>query len=127
MMAAIRDGRREDLDAVAAIQHSSPEAAQWDPHDYLAYDFRVAVVGEALAGFIVLRHLAADEHEILNLAVAPEFRRNGAARRLVRAVLEGLKGFIFLELRESNRAALALYQSLGFQQVNRRLEYYRHP
>jgi [ribosomal protein S18]-alanine N-acetyltransferase len=127
MMPVIRPGGPEDLDAVEAIQYCSPEAARWDPPDYLAYDFRVATIGGKVAGFLVVRRVAPDECEILNLAVAPEHRRKGVARALVEAAIQDRRDTFFLEVRESNTAAQAFYKSMGFQGVSRRREYYQSP
>ena len=74
---------------------------------------------------------AADEGEILNLAVAPAGRRRGLGRALVEAMLEALRtrGIrqVYLEVRESNSSARALYASRGFKEVGRRKAYYRRP
>jgi ribosomal-protein-alanine N-acetyltransferase len=64
----------------------------------------------------------------LNLAVDPSFRRQGIARRLLDQVLGSAPGSEwFLEVRESNIAALNLYKELGFQLSGRREDYYRDP
>lgn len=123
----MRAGTSADLDAVATIQLASPEAAQWEPKDYLQYDLRVALVNGEIAAFLVSRTLTAGESEILNLAVAPEHRRRGVARGLVEAWLRGVKGDVFLEVRASNEAAQKFYKSLGFQVVSVRSEYYSSP
>jgi ribosomal-protein-alanine N-acetyltransferase len=122
----IRRGRPEDLPAIAAIQSGSPEASQWNPADYLAYDLRVAEFPEGVVGFLVVR-VVEDEAEVLNLAVAPDFRRRGVARTLLRSLLEGFCGVVFLEVRESNLAARNIYQVLGFSEVSRREGYYDSP
>jgi len=122
----IRQGRAEDLPAIAAIQQASPEAAHWDPADYLNYDLRVAVWQEEVAGFLVVRAIG-DEAEILNLAVAPRFRRLGIARELLRSFLERFRGTVFLEVRESNAVAQRAYEATGFKEVNRRERYYASP
>ncbi len=127
MSTQIRPGQPSDLPAVAAIQSASPEASLWNPEDYLSYDFRVATLQDCLAGFLVTRTVADGEREILNLAVAPEFRRQGVARDLVRSFLEELNGAVYLEVRASNSAARNLYKSLGFQEVTVRKEYYDSP
>jgi ribosomal-protein-alanine N-acetyltransferase len=66
--------------------------------------------------------------EVLNIAVIPEYRRMGLARRLVGLVL-GISRALgakkaFLEVREGNRAARALYEGAGFEQVGLRKGYY---
>jgi ribosomal-protein-alanine N-acetyltransferase len=122
----VRRGEPEDLPAVAAIQAASPEAARWNPADYLTYDLRVAECGGEAAGFLVAREVAG-EAEILNLAVAPRFRRRGMARELLRSLVNSFKGPIFLEVRESNKAARLTYQAIGFKEVARRSCYYDSP
>jgi ribosomal-protein-alanine N-acetyltransferase len=126
-MTAIRRGGAEDLEAVAAIQQASPGAARWNVADYLDQDFRVAMVGNRIAGFLVARALAADEREILNLAVAPEFRGKGVARALLDQAFEAFRGSVFLEVRESNRVAQEFYKSLGFKELSKRTGYYDSP
>lgn len=121
----LRPAAREDLAAVAAIQSASPEAAQWDPAEYLAYEFVVAVRGKQIAGYAVARRLAEGETELLNLAVHPAFRRGGIGRRLVIEITFRHSGDLWLEVRESNFAARNLYKSLGFTESGQRPEYYR--
>jgi len=74
---------------------------------------------------------AADEGEILNLAVAPDGRRRGLGRELVRATIDALTERevrqVYLEVRESNAPARALYATFGFKEVGRRQQYYRRP
>ena len=60
-----------DLDAVEAIQRSSPEAAQWKSADYLNYQSWVAKFDNQIAGFLVVRQIAPDEAEVLNLPYPP--------------------------------------------------------
>src|SRR5664279_6571172 len=123
-MTAIRPGGADDLDAVAAIQEASPGAARWKVGDYLEQDFRVAIDGNRIVGFLVARTLAADEREILNLAVAPDFRRQGVARALIDCALQSFRGSVFLEVRESNRVAQKFYKLLGFKELSKRTGYY---
>jgi ribosomal-protein-alanine N-acetyltransferase len=123
----IRRGGPGDLAQVALIQAASPEAAQWDVADYLQYDFRVSVRGIRVAGFVVSRALAEGETELLNLAVAPGFRRQGVARKLVESLLAESPGVVYLEVRESNRAARKFYNHMGFQEVSSRPGYYQDP
>ncbi len=78
-------------------------------------------------GFLVARTLAADEREILNLAVAPDFRRKGVARELLASAFKGFRGGVFLEVRESNGVAQEFYKSLGFKELSKRPGYYDSP
>jgi ribosomal-protein-alanine N-acetyltransferase len=125
--AVIRRGEPPDLAPVAVIQAASPEAAQWAPADYLRYDFRVSVCGIRVAGFLVSRALVEGEIELLNLAVAPEFRRRGVARKLVESLLAESPGVVYLEVRESNQSARKFYNHMGFQEVGSRSGYYQAP
>ncbi len=117
----------DDLDAIHRIQSAAPEASQWDPASYLDWDCRVAELSGDVLGFVVLRRTAPDELEILNLAVAPNARRQGVGRVLVAEALRDIRGRCFLEVRESNTAAIALYRSVGFGELAVRPEYYDDP
>ena len=110
-------------------------ADPWSTQDFrdcLASDavFLVAENADQVAGYVVAID-AADEGEILNLAVAPQGRRRGLGRALVERVLDVLseRGArqIYLEVRESNAPARRLYAAHGFREVGRRKEYYRRP
>lgn len=72
-----------------------------------------------------------DQSELGNVAVAPEARSGGIGRALVEAVLERVRGRgareCFLEVRESNQVAQALYREMGFEVVGRRKAYYALP
>jgi ribosomal-protein-alanine N-acetyltransferase len=117
----VRAATAADLSAIRGIQERAPEAAQWLPEDN---EILIAEVDGAAAGFLVWRATAPDEFEILNLAVDPEFRRRGIARGL----LAGLpRGSVFLEVRESNHGARALYQGAGYEEVGKRAGYYLDP
>ena len=116
-----------DHSAIQSIQHSSPDAAHWDLTGYPADSTWVAEVGGAIVGFLAARSLSAGEFEVLNLAIAPEWRRYGIAVRLIDYALRSLPGCWFLEVRESNQPARLLYAKLGFQPVGRRVAYYHDP
>lgn len=122
----IREAREADLEAIDAIQASSPEAARWKQSDYLKFDCRVAEQGNRIVAFLVTRRTGPGEAEILNLAVHPTYRRRGIARALLYDVLAN-PGDWFLEVRESNLPAVELYRSLGFQVVGVRPSYYTTP
>lgn len=79
-------------------------------------------------GFL-LAQCAAGESEIINLAVAPEARRQGIGAALMghamaRARADGAQA-MFLEVAADNEAARALYEREGFKQVGIRHDYYR--
>jgi ribosomal-protein-alanine N-acetyltransferase len=120
----IRAATLADLPAIAAIQAASPEASAWNPLDYICSVAESA--GEVIA-FLVTRETAPGEREILNLAVHPSRRRDGIAKMLVQNALTGSEANWYLEVRESNVAAIALYTSLGFKRAGRRQDYYDDP
>ena len=82
------------------------------------------------AGFILAR-LVAGEAEILTVVAAKTARRSGVGHRLVSAVLRHLHYVrattVFLEVDETNAAAIALYKRFGFDEVARRPAYYDTP
>jgi len=126
-MPIVRRGELGDLSDIELIQKACPEAAQWNPAEYLHHDLLVAVRGVHVVAFVVVRTLAPGESEILNLAVAPEFRRQGIARALWNAVREGFCGAFYLEVRASNLAAQKFYKSVGFYELTVRPGYYQNP
>jgi ribosomal-protein-alanine N-acetyltransferase len=83
-----------------------------------------------LVGYVVALVMG-DEGEIADVAVAPAARRRGVGRRLLQRItaemMEAGVRALYLEVRESNAAARALYGALGFEQVGRRRGYYQHP
>lgn len=127
-----------DVPHVVAITQASPEAAQWAAADFerLAdgageeVQTWVAENGGAVAGHLVLR-MAGDEAEILNVAVAHAARRRGIASALISTALAAAEARraqrVFLEVRESNRAAVRLYQRHQFRLAGKRPRYYREP
>jgi ribosomal-protein-alanine N-acetyltransferase len=119
----IRPATPDDLPQIAVIQGRS----SWEPAGYLKYNCIVAVENSRVAGFLASRETTAGEREILNLVVDPACRRRGMARALLSRELESFHGTWFLEVRESNAAAIGLYQASGFRPVGRRLEYYSDP
>lgn len=122
----IRAATDADLEAIGRIQQASPGASQWDPAEYLDYDCIVAVSNGQVAGFLVSRNLA-DEREILNVAVGPEFRRQGVGAALLGSELTTTARAWFLEVRESNTVAQSLYRKAGFRETGRRPRYYSDP
>ena len=120
----IRAMGRRDLPDVARIQTASPEASHWNPEDYLGYESFVAEYDGMVGGFAVARLLPPDEIEVLNVCTDPELRRRGIGGALVRALLSLRGTILFLEVRESNSAARALYARVGFVENGRRKNYY---
>ncbi len=126
-MHLLRPATEADLDEIWRIQAASGQAAQWKPADYLTHECLVATVEGRLAGFAVARCTAADEIEILNVAVDPPFRQRGIGRTLIRELIGKNPGTVFLEVRQSNIAARKLYHSLGFEAAGVRQDYYSQP
>lgn len=86
--------------------------------------------GGALVGYAV-GTVAADEGEVLNIAVDEAARGRGIGRQLLLALVDRLEmagaRSLFLEVRASNEAAIALYRSQGFRMLGRRKAYYKDP
>jgi ribosomal-protein-alanine N-acetyltransferase len=86
--------------------------------------------GNETIGFIISR-LAADEAEILSVAIDSAWRGRGLSRQLLQTHLGHLAGHgirsVFLEVEENNLPAVKLYQRYGFQVIGRREQYYREP
>ena len=78
-----------------------------------------------VTGHIGVRHILGELH-ITTIAVRPEYRRRGHARALIGAALAAYPNasHVHLEVRPTNAAALALYESLGFRETGRRPRYY---
>src|SRR5436190_1190336 len=96
----IRESGDEDLPQMLHILRECPEAASWA-------DSAPALIAEAAgatAGFVLYR-IVAGEGEVLNLAVIPEFRRQGIASALLKALLMRCTTW-HLEVRESNLGAI---------------------
>ena len=124
--------RPRDAAALAAL-HAASFNRGWSEQEFeqLLTDRSViadrAASGRRSIGFIVSRR-AADEAEILSVAVARAWRGRGLARRLLDLHLRRLAGFglraVFLEVDEDNEAARRLYARAGFREVGRRPGYY---
>jgi len=112
-----------------------PEAARWslnglEQHLAASGEGWVALADNVVVGFVLAR-LAADELEILNLAVLPGYRGNGLGKRLLeKALREGRRQGArraYLEVRTSNSRAIAFYKANGFEVRGRRPLYYAEP
>ncbi len=132
MIPQLRAAQDSDLPAILQIERDSFPQPHWDVRDFLRFRCTVADVEDRLAGFIVVRETFAGdqvsraEREILNLATAVSFRQAGIATFLLRQELQS-GAMYFLEVRESNSPAQALYRKFGFVEISRRKKYYRNP
>lgn len=133
----------EDLPSLAALEtecHTHPwSEAQFQQEASLGLPNALLVLRAAASSPEPWRGIRAyaayrtvvDEMHILNLAVAPDWRRRGLARWLlgfaVRQAARSGARRAFLEVRQSNRDALSLYGALGFARVGSRRDYYPDP
>ena len=92
--------------------------------------FYVAFLGGKIAGYIG-SHNVLGEVYITNVAVFPQFRRNGIGKALVEFLFNEMKSenaeFVTLEVRESNMNAISLYEKCGFEKVGERRNFYEKP
>jgi ribosomal-protein-alanine N-acetyltransferase len=122
----------EDIPTLVDIESQSFAHPNWTAEDFTQNDCTVAQCGQCLAGFLVSRETFAGddssppEREILNLAVAPEYRRRGVASALLKREVSR-HATHFLEVRRSNVSARKLYERFGFTQVAERTGYYQYP
>lgn len=86
----------------------------------------IALADGKTAGYMGVQ-IFSGEGYVTNVATLPEFRRQGVAKALINRVIENKMDFLTLEVRESNAAAIALYESLGFERVGVRPHFYRNP
>lgn len=90
----------------------------------------VAEMDGVVAGYVGSQTVL-DASDMMNLAVSPDYRRQGIGQALVNALVAHLQQnkviALLLEVRVSNTPAIALYESLGFAQVGRRPKYYHNP
>ncbi len=142
----IRRAIAADITAMLEIERACPTAAHWTERQYeqaLQSDSaeRLCLVAEGesgtavhavpgIAGFLVARDVD-QEWELENIVVAPASRRTGLGAWLLESLLAEVRATngdsVFLEVRESNTAARALYEKMGFIQTGWRKAYYANP
>lgn len=121
----------QDLERAFAIEQRS-HAFPWSENTltsnqgerYLNYQLEV---GERMAAFAITQ-VVLDEATLFNLAVDPDFQRRGIGRELLTFLIAQLEEHgiqtLWLEVRASNRPAIALYEQLDFNEVSVRRNYY---
>jgi [ribosomal protein S18]-alanine N-acetyltransferase len=126
----IRSMTEADLPSVLEIEIKT-QYLPWSKASFLdcikpGYENYVIDDG-AIKTFAVMS-LAADEAHILSIATEPEFQRRGHATTLLTCLIDVVKQrqmtTLFLEVRESNFAAITLYKKLGFCEIGVRSKYY---
>jgi ribosomal-protein-alanine N-acetyltransferase len=140
----IREATLADFPQILKLERSSNTAAHWreadyarifaekDRGDHLLKNVVLVVEGRdaALIGFIVARATGRD-WEIENIVVAAGAQREGHGSRLLSALIDRVREEaaenILLEVRASNKAAIALYKKNGFEQDGCRKNYYSNP
>jgi ribosomal-protein-alanine N-acetyltransferase len=133
--ATLTEAGPRDAEIIAAL-HAASFHRGWSDEEVeaLLLDHAVmahcASIGGKIVGFIISRR-AADEAEILSVAVMKACRSRGLARDLLRHHLGRLAGrsirAVFLEVDEDNTPAIRLYRKAGFREVGRRPNYYATP
>jgi len=126
-----RPMRADDLVAVHALEVRAYEFpwTQGIFRDCLASDYPARVLEQdgCIVGYFLLS-IAAGEAHILNICIAPELQGHGHGRALLHVLLQIARARrvqrVFLEVRPSNPAAIALYHDEGFNEIGRRPRYY---
>jgi ribosomal-protein-alanine N-acetyltransferase len=135
----IRPASVADIRGMIALERDSPSAAHW-PEPAYARVFsadsatRIAIVAQdreaSVRGFAIAR-VVGEEVELENIVVDRKRRKQGLGTKLVEKIMERSKSRnasrLFLEVRESNPAARALYEKCGFVLSGRRRAYYTSP
>lgn len=132
---SLRPARDADRPAITAIERASFSDA-WPDSSFLELLSQqpamlwVAESGGRVVGYWVGRRIG-DEAELQNIAVHPDWRGRGIGRALLEDFIAAVGGdvetVIFLEVRASNHGAIRLYQSMGFEELDRRRGYYSRP
>jgi len=135
----IRLATAADIPAIIALDRNTQSAAHWSEAAYRdifkpGTATRISLVGErnhgSLLGFVIAR-INSEDCELENIVVADGVQRQGIGSGLVQALKAEVQRQgatrIFLEVRESNSPARALYEKCGFQIIGHRSSYYSGP
>ena len=134
---SIRKMKHEDLEQVHAIETRS-FSTPWQltsfkyEIDNINAILKVALFNLDIVGYVCIRTIL-DVTHVLDIAVKHDVRRMGIAKMLLSAALQELRTAkpeiknITLEVRESNIAAIKLYEKFGFDEIGRRRDYYKKP
>lgn len=135
MDAVIRRMTNTDVDEVVRLEALSYGEHHWSKESFyneldnnLAHYYCAVDAEGTLLGYAGSWHIF-DEAHITTLSVHPEFRKRGIAQKLLFQVIDDCYKnkikYITLEVRESNVAAISLYQKNGFKSIGTRKGYYQ--
>ncbi len=101
----------------------------WTPAMFVVSEREKIITAESkgkIVGFACFQHFL-DECHILNVAVLPDFRKQGIGHQLIEWILTRTEaaGDFYLEVRAGNPPAISLYRNFGFQVIGKRKSYYR--
>jgi ribosomal-protein-alanine N-acetyltransferase len=126
----LREATLDDVAAMTELEHRiNPQG--WSRENFVSsisssHVCQVLELDHAIVAYVI-SSTAADEAELLNIVVSPDYHRQGIASRLLELVCDSFNETIhsfFLEVRASNKPALCLYDTLGFNEVGIRPNYY---
>jgi len=128
----IRLMQENDLERVTAIERlvqTHPWSRQQFQESLASYQCTVYEQANQVVGFCILQPVL-DEANLLLMAIDPSQQGKGLGYKLLDESIQQLKNNpiqIFLEVRESNTAAIGLYEKIGFHQIDLRKNYYPNP
>ncbi|NNP76340.1 ribosomal-protein-alanine N-acetyltransferase [Acinetobacter sp. Ac_3412] len=124
--------QENDLESVAGIERlvqTHPWSKQQFQESVASYQCTVYEQANQVVGFCILQPVL-DEANLLLMAIHPSQQGKGLGYELLESSIQQLKNNpiqIFLEVRESNTAAIRLYEKSGFHQIDLRKNYYPNP
>lgn len=127
---AIRQLELDDLPAVLVLERRA-HAFPWSQGNFAdahASNYYMVVMEEGgrVIGYGIVQVIL-DEGHLLNITIDPDLQGRGLGRQLLQDLLDHARGktdTLFLEVRPSNRRAIGLYQSVGFNEIGLRRNYY---